>query len=94
MITVEHENSMQTIWEHEMIRDICSWKELTGEAWAAHEGEHPSQRQSTQKNLKGGKGKRVPQGVGNTDEKDKHELTDRLKRMSSTCDKCAKLCSK
>ena len=34
MITVEHENSMQTIWEHEMIRDKCSWKELAEVAWA------------------------------------------------------------
>jgi hypothetical protein len=34
-ITVEHENSMQTMWDYEMLRDICSWKELAEAAWAA-----------------------------------------------------------
>jgi hypothetical protein len=33
VITVEHEKSMQTIWEHEMIREICSWKELAEVVW-------------------------------------------------------------
>jgi hypothetical protein len=34
---VEHESSKQTIWEHEMTRDICLWKKLAEAAWAAHE---------------------------------------------------------
>ena len=63
---------MQTIWEHEMIRDICLCKELAEAAWAAHKERQPSQRESKKRNWEGGTGKGVLHGVGNTDEKDKN----------------------
>ena len=95
MITVEHESSMQTTWEHEMIRDICSWKELAAAAWAAHGRKQPSQRESTEKrNREGGTGERVLQEVGDADGKDEIEVTDRPERMSSACDKFANRCSR
>ena len=77
-----------------MIRDICSWKELEEAAWAAHERKQPSHRESKKKNREGGTGKKVLQEVGNADEKDENEATDRLERMSSACDKCANQCSR
>ena len=92
VITVEHESSMQTIWEHEMIKDICSWKELAEAAWAAHEGEQPRQRESKKRSREGGTGGRTPQGVENADEKDEDEAAGRLKRMSGASDKCAEQC--
>ena len=71
MITVEHESSMQTIWwEHEMKRDICSLKELAEAAWAAHEGEQPSERESKKRSREGGTGGKTLQGVENADEND------------------------
>ena len=88
VITVGHESSvMQTIWEHEMIGDICSWKELDEAAWAAHEGRQPSQRESKKRNREGGTGKGVLQGVDevvSADDKDENEVTDRLGRISGS----------
>ena len=94
VITVEHESWMQTIWEHEMIRDISSWKELAEVAWAAHEGKQPSQRESKKRNREGCTGKVVLQEVENADEKDEDESAGRLGRMPSACEKCTKLGSR
>ena len=89
---MEHGSSMQSIWEHEMPGDICPCKELAEAAWAAHERRQPSQKESKKRNREGDTGKQVPQDVGNADEKDENETTDRLERMSSACDKCANRC--
>ena len=89
VITVEHQSSMQTIWEHDMLRDMSSWKELAEAAWAAHGRKQPSQRESKKRNREGGTGKGVPQVVGNADEKDENDAIDRLERISSACDKRA-----
>ena len=94
MIKVEHESPMQMIWEHEMIRDICSRKELAEAAWAAHEGEQLSQRESKKRSRERGTGKRVLQEVENADEKDEDEAAGRLERMSGASDKCANQCSR
>ena len=47
----------------------------------------------SQANTEGGTGKIVLQEVGNADEKDENEVTERLERMSSACDKRANRCS-
>ena len=39
-------------------------------------------------------GKGVLQGIVNADEKDENEVTGRLGRMLSTCEKCRKICSR
>ena len=62
MITVEHESSMQTIWEHEMIRDICSCKELSEAAWAAHERINPVSENPRRGSRKESLGKGSPRG--------------------------------
>ena len=77
VITVEHESSMQTIWEHEMIKDICSWKELAEAAGAAEEGGRLRHREFTQRSRAGGIGGRKPLEDESADEKERAEAAGR-----------------
>ena len=33
LVTTDQEMSMQTIWEHALVKDVCSWPELANAAW-------------------------------------------------------------
>ena len=33
LVTVDQEMSMQKIWEHTLVKDVCSWLELSDAAW-------------------------------------------------------------
>ena len=62
VITVEmlcDGSSIQTMWEHETIRDVCSWEELGDEGRGGHEGKQLSQREPKKRNRRRGGGYKI-----------------------------------
>ena len=98
LVTVDQELPMQKIWEHALVKDVCSWSELADAAWEEWQ-RNTKQRGSKKRTSQERMTLEEPLGMrdtsGNSDmEEDQMESEQDREVEAEICAQCANPCSR
>ena len=99
-MTTDQELSMQMIWEHALVRDVCSWSELADAAWGEWQrntNKRRSKKRSSQERVALEESSEMRDTSDIIDMEEEEEQMDIEKERAveaEICAQCANLCSR
>ena len=95
VVTVDQEMSMQKIWEHASITDVCSWSEVAEAAWKEWQ-RRASRERSKKRDRQGMVAREIVTEASDTSdgEEERKEAEPPQAGVAEACSQCASLCSR